>query len=117
MRVYGFLDLLKPPPPGVAVMSDRGYDNFPALRQRGVELIIPSLSHTMGKGAGRERAPSRRRSLRTTGSPTSASTWSGCVCGDALRAPRACARLLLPPQMMRSIKALWRTFHRSIPEC
>ena len=54
VRASGFLDLLEP---GMAVMSDRGYDNFPALRQRGVELIIPSLSHTMGKGAGRERAP------------------------------------------------------------
>jgi hypothetical protein len=54
VRASGFLDLLEP---GMAVMSDRSYDNFPALRQRGVELIIPSLSHTMGKGAGRDRAP------------------------------------------------------------
>jgi len=54
VRASGFLDLLEP---GMAVMSDRGYDNFASLRERGVELIIPSLSHTIGKGAGRERAP------------------------------------------------------------
>jgi len=39
-------------------LTDCGYANFPALRQRGIELIIPSLRlHTMGKGVGRERAP------------------------------------------------------------
>jgi len=65
VRASGFLDLLEP---GMAVMSDRGYDSLPALRQRGVDLIIPSLSHTMGKGVS--APPSRRRSAcAPTGSP------------------------------------------------
>ena len=54
VRQSGLLDLLER---GDAIMADRGFTDWTSMRARGLELIIPALSHAKGKGEGRERAP------------------------------------------------------------
>mmetsp|Transcript_42804 Transcript_42804/g.105502 ORF Transcript_42804/g.105502 Transcript_42804/m.105502 type:complete len:259 (+) Transcript_42804:325-1101(+) len=52
-RASGFYELVES---GDAVMADRGFTEFTALRERGAELIIPALSFAKGPTYGVERA-------------------------------------------------------------
>jgi hypothetical protein len=54
VEASGLLALLER---GDAVMADRGFTRFHSLREKGIDLIIPSLSLTQGDGKGAVRAP------------------------------------------------------------
>ena len=91
VRASGLLDLLER---GDAVMADRGFTDWTSMRARGLELIIPALSHAKGKGEGRERAP--------------------FTAEENERTYRIANVRIHVERMMRSIKAGWRCFHAPV---
>jgi len=92
VRESGLIDLIEQ---GDAVMADRGFTDWPGLRESGKELIIPALSLARGQGEGVARAPfSEEENERTY---------------------RIAHVRIHVERMMRAIKAGWRVFDRPIP--
>jgi len=92
VRASGLLNLLEK---GDSVMAARGFKGFGALRQAGFEYIVPSLSHTKGKGHGLERAD--------------------FTAEENERTYHIAAVRIHVERMMRAIKAGWGILEHTIP--
>jgi len=92
VQASGLLDLFER---GDAIMADRGFSRFHSLRERGLDLIIPSLSLTQGSGHGAVRAPFTEEENRHT----------YYVAQVRIHVER----------MMRAIKGGWRCYDGLIP--
>lgn len=91
VRQSGLLEMLER---GDAIMADRGFTDWTSLRLRGLELIIPALSHAKGKGEGRDRAEFTKE--------------------ENERTYRIANVRIHVERMMRFIKAGWRIFDAPI---